>query len=62
MAGSNPEFGCLWRHFLGVTRNHRRNASVRHTEAPRRRNAVPTEMLVRVRPERVIAEFDVAAW
>ena len=27
-----------------------------------RRNAVPTEMLVRVRPERVIAEFDVAGW
>ena len=27
-----------------------------------RRNAVPTEMLVRVRPERVIAELDVAGW
>jgi PPOX class probable F420-dependent enzyme len=31
-------------------------------EAYGRRNAVPTELLVRVRPERVIAEFDVAAW
>jgi PPOX class probable F420-dependent enzyme len=27
-----------------------------------RRNAVPTEMLVRLRPERVIADFDVAGW
>ena len=31
-------------------------------EAYGRRNAVPTEMLVRIRPERVIAEFDVAGW
>jgi PPOX class probable F420-dependent enzyme len=31
-------------------------------EAFGRRNAVPTEMLVRLRPERVIAEFDVAGW
>ena len=31
-------------------------------EAYGRRNAVPTELLVRVRPERVIAEFDVAGW
>jgi len=29
---------------------------------PGQRNAVPTEMLVRIRPERVIAEFDVAGW
>ena len=27
-----------------------------------RRNAVPTECLVRIQPERVIAEFDVAGW
>jgi PPOX class probable F420-dependent enzyme len=27
-----------------------------------RRNAVPTEMLVRLGPERVIADFDVAGW
>jgi hypothetical protein len=31
-------------------------------EAYGRRNAVPTALLVRVRPERVIAEFDVARW
>jgi PPOX class probable F420-dependent enzyme len=31
-------------------------------EAYGRRNAVPTELLVRLRPERVIAEFDVAGW
>jgi PPOX class probable F420-dependent enzyme len=31
-------------------------------EAFGRRNAVPTEMLVRLRPERVRAEFDVASW
>jgi hypothetical protein len=31
-------------------------------EAFGRRNAVLTEMLVRIRAERVIAEFDVAGW
>jgi PPOX class probable F420-dependent enzyme len=31
-------------------------------EAFGRRNAVTTEMLVRLRPQRVIAEFDVAEW
>jgi PPOX class probable F420-dependent enzyme len=31
-------------------------------EAFGRRNAVPTELLARVRPVRVIAEFDLAGW
>jgi PPOX class probable F420-dependent enzyme len=31
-------------------------------EAYGRRNAVPPEMLVRVRPDRVVAKVDVAAW
>jgi PPOX class probable F420-dependent enzyme len=31
-------------------------------EAYGRRNAVPTELLVRVTPERIVAETDVAGW
>ncbi len=45
-----------------TTRIAERYVGADQAEAYGRRNAVPTEMLVRVRPERVIAEFDVAAW
>jgi PPOX class probable F420-dependent enzyme len=45
-----------------TTRIAERYMGPEQAEAYGRRNAVPTELLVRVRPERVIAEFDVAAW
>ena len=45
-----------------TTRIAQRYVAADQTEAYGRRNAVPTEMLVRLRPERVIAEFDVASW
>jgi PPOX class probable F420-dependent enzyme len=45
-----------------TTRIAERYMGAAQAEAFGRRNAVPTEMLVRVRPERVIAEFDVAGW
>jgi len=44
------------------TRIAARYMGAAEAEAFGRRNAVPTEMLVRMRPERVIAEFDVAGW
>jgi PPOX class probable F420-dependent enzyme len=44
-----------------TTRIAARYVAPGEADAYGRRNAVPTE-LVRVRPERVIAEFDVAAW
>jgi PPOX class probable F420-dependent enzyme len=45
-----------------TTRIAERYVGAEQADAYGRRNAVPTEMLVRVRPERVIAEFDVAGW
>jgi PPOX class probable F420-dependent enzyme len=45
-----------------TTRIAQRYMGPEQAEAYGRRNAVPTELLVRIRPERVIAEFDVAAW
>jgi PPOX class probable F420-dependent enzyme len=45
-----------------TTRIAERYMGADQAEAYGRRNAVPTEMLVRLRPERVIAEFDVAGW
>ena len=45
-----------------TTRIAQRYVGAEQSEAYGRRNAVPTELLVRIRPERVIAEFDVAAW
>jgi PPOX class probable F420-dependent enzyme len=45
-----------------TTRIAQRYVGPEQVEAHGRRNAVPTELLVRIRPERVIAEFDVAAW
>ena len=45
-----------------TTRIAHRYVGPEQAEAYGRRNAVPTELLVRIRPERVIAEFDVAAW
>jgi PPOX class probable F420-dependent enzyme len=45
-----------------TTRIAARYVAPEEVDAYGRRNAVPTELLVRVRPERVIAEFDVAAW
>jgi PPOX class probable F420-dependent enzyme len=45
-----------------TTRIVQRYVGPEQAEAYGRRNAVPTELLVRIRPERVIAEFDVAAW
>ena len=45
-----------------TTRIAERYMGTDQAEAFGRRNAVPTEMLVRLRPERVIAEFDVAGW
>jgi PPOX class probable F420-dependent enzyme len=45
-----------------TTRIAERYVGPDQAEAYGRRNAVPTELLVRLRPERVIAEFDVAGW
>jgi PPOX class probable F420-dependent enzyme len=45
-----------------TTRIAARYVDPEQAEAYGRRNAVPTELLVRVRAERVIAEFDVAGW
>ena len=45
-----------------TTRIAERYVGAAEAEAFGRRNAVPSEMLVRIRPERVIAEFDVAGW
>jgi hypothetical protein len=45
-----------------TTRIAERYVRADQPEAYGRRNAVPTALLVRVRPERVIAEFDVARW
>jgi PPOX class probable F420-dependent enzyme len=45
-----------------TTRIAERYVAPGEVEAYGRRNAVPTELLVRVRPERVITEFDVAGW
>jgi PPOX class probable F420-dependent enzyme len=45
-----------------TTRIAERYVGPDQAEAYGRRNAVPTELLVRIRPERVIAEFDVAGW
>jgi PPOX class probable F420-dependent enzyme len=45
-----------------TTRIAARYVGPEQAEAYGRRNAVPTELLVRVRAERVIAEFDVAGW
>jgi PPOX class probable F420-dependent enzyme len=45
-----------------TTRIAERYVGPEEAKAYGRRNAVPTELLVRVRPERVIAEFDVAGW
>jgi PPOX class probable F420-dependent enzyme len=45
-----------------TTRIAERYMGPQEAEAFGRRNAVPTELLVRLRPERVIAEFDVAGW
>jgi len=44
------------------TRIAARYVTAEEADAYGRRNAVPSELLVRVRPERVIAEFDVAGW
>jgi PPOX class probable F420-dependent enzyme len=45
-----------------TTRIAERYVGAKQADSYGRRNAVPTELLVRVRPERVIAEFDVAGW
>jgi PPOX class probable F420-dependent enzyme len=45
-----------------ATRIGARYMGAEQAEAFGRRNAVPEELLVRVRPERVIAKADVAGW
>jgi PPOX class probable F420-dependent enzyme len=45
-----------------ATRIAERYVGPDQAEAYGRRNAVPTELLVRVTPERIVAEADVAGW
>jgi PPOX class probable F420-dependent enzyme len=45
-----------------ATRIAERYVGPDQAEAYGRRNAVPTELLVRVTPERIVAESDVAGW
>jgi PPOX class probable F420-dependent enzyme len=53
----NPDDMLDW-----TTRIAARYMGAEQADAYGRRNAVPGELLVRVAPERVIAEFEVASW